>query len=87
MHCRLYTEKGFESLYDVTPPEIVRCDLASVVLQLKALGIDNIMTFDFMDKYVNNRECSVHRLRNAVCFADERVPPYSGHSIDARAKP
>jgi HrpA-like RNA helicase len=50
--CRLYTEDGFDSLVDVTPPEIVRCDLASVVLQLKAMGIHNVMGFDFMDKCV-----------------------------------
>ena len=45
---RLYTEEGFDSLEDTTPPEIVRCDLASAVLQLKAMGIKDVLGFDFM---------------------------------------
>jgi HrpA-like RNA helicase len=39
---RLYTEAEYEKLKNFTPPEIQRCDLASVIIQLKALGIDNI---------------------------------------------
>jgi HrpA-like RNA helicase len=31
-----------------TPPEIQRSNLAFVVLQLKAMGIDDILHFDFM---------------------------------------
>jgi HrpA-like RNA helicase len=31
-------------------PEIKRCNLAGVVLQLKALGIEDVGRFDFMDK-------------------------------------
>lgn len=30
-------------------PELVRCDLTATVLQLKALGIDNILAFDWID--------------------------------------
>jgi ATP-dependent RNA helicase DHX8/PRP22 len=47
---RLYTVQAFEKLEDTTVPEIKRCNLASVVLQLKALGIDDVLGFDFMDK-------------------------------------
>ncbi|KAI5080413.1 hypothetical protein GOP47_0003596 [Adiantum capillus-veneris] len=47
---RLYTEDTFYKLEDASIPEIKRCNLASVVLQLKALGIDDILGFDFMDK-------------------------------------
>eukprot|EP00897_Mesotaenium_endlicherianum_P007228 jgi/Mesen1/6533/ME000333S05841 len=47
---RLYTEGGFDALADATVPEIRRCNLASVVLQLTALGIRDIPAFDFMDK-------------------------------------
>jgi pre-mRNA-splicing factor ATP-dependent RNA helicase DHX15/PRP43 len=32
-----------------TYPEILRSNLASVVLQLKKLGIDDLVHFDFMD--------------------------------------
>lgn len=45
---RLYTEQTFEHLPEVTVPEIQRSNLAPVVLQLKALGIDNIVRFDFL---------------------------------------
>ena len=49
-HCyRLYTEEQFDKLREMTVPEIQRCNLASVVLQLMALGISNVQNFDFMD--------------------------------------
>ncbi|XP_078157704.1 RNA helicase family protein [Carex rostrata] len=47
---RLYTESEFRKLTDSTVPEIKRCNLSNVVLQLKALGIDDIIGFDFMEK-------------------------------------
>lgn len=31
-----------------TPPELVRSDVSMYLLQLKALGIDNLAKFDFM---------------------------------------
>lgn len=45
---RLYTEANFEALEAATVPEIQRSNLAPVILQLKALGIDNIVRFDFI---------------------------------------
>lgn len=45
---RLYTEQAYESLPEATVPEIQRSNLAPVVMQLKALGIDNIARFDFL---------------------------------------
>ncbi|EEQ86876.1 hypothetical protein RJZ56_002484 [Blastomyces dermatitidis] len=45
---RLYTEQSYQSLPDVTVPEIQRSNLAPVILQLKALGIDNIVRFGFL---------------------------------------
>ncbi|CAK3892732.1 ATP-dependent RNA helicase DHX35 [Lecanosticta acicola] len=45
---RLYTEADFHSLSDATVPEIQRSNLAPTILQLKALGIDNIARFDFI---------------------------------------
>lgn len=44
---RMYTEKDFHSLPDQTPPEMRRTDLSSTILQLKALGIDNVIRFNF----------------------------------------
>jgi ATP-dependent RNA helicase DDX35 len=45
---RLYTESNFQALDNATVPEIQRSNLAPVILQLKALGIDNIVRFDFI---------------------------------------
>lgn len=45
---RLCTEDAFQALPDSSVPEMQRCELASTVLQLKALGIDNIMKFDWL---------------------------------------
>lgn len=45
---RLYPKHDFEALAEATIPEIQRSDLAPTILQLKALGIDNILRFDFL---------------------------------------
>ncbi|KAJ2356935.1 ATP-dependent RNA helicase [Coemansia erecta] len=47
---RLYTETDFVQLPEDSVPEIKRCQLSMVVLQLKASGVDNVMKFDFMDR-------------------------------------
>lgn len=44
---RLYTEKDGSLLKENTPPEMQRSELSSAVLQLKALGIDNVLRFSF----------------------------------------
>ncbi|KAF2687908.1 P-loop containing nucleoside triphosphate hydrolase protein [Lentithecium fluviatile CBS 122367] len=47
---RLYTKHAYYSeLPESTPPEIQRANLSSVVLQLKSLGINNLIDFDFPD--------------------------------------
>lgn len=47
---RLYTEAAFKKeLIEQTYPEILRSNLASTVLELKKLGIDDLVHFDFMD--------------------------------------
>lgn len=45
---RLYTEAAYHNLPETTVPEIQRGNLAPVILQLKALGIDNVLRFDFL---------------------------------------
>ncbi|GAA6067307.1 ATP-dependent RNA helicase DHX33 isoform X1, partial [Tachysurus ichikawai] len=47
---RLYTEDEFDNLVNMTVPEIQRCNLAGVILQLLALGIPDVLKFDFMSK-------------------------------------
>jgi len=47
---RLYTEKAYKTeMQENTYPEILRSNLGTVVLQLKKLGIDDLVHFDFMD--------------------------------------
>ncbi|KAL6463820.1 hypothetical protein MHYP_G00282110 [Metynnis hypsauchen] len=47
---RLYTEEEFDNLVNMTVPEIQRCNLAGVILQLLALGVPDVLNFDFMSK-------------------------------------
>jgi pre-mRNA-splicing factor ATP-dependent RNA helicase DHX15/PRP43 len=47
---RLYTEAAFKKeLIEQTYPEILRSNLSSTVLELKKLGIDDLVHFDLMD--------------------------------------
>jgi pre-mRNA-splicing factor ATP-dependent RNA helicase DHX15/PRP43 len=47
---RLYTEGAFKKeLIETTYPEILRSNLASTVLDLKKLGIEDLVHFDLMD--------------------------------------
>ena len=45
---RLYTEEDFCKLATNTVPEMQRTSMAGVILQLKAMGIDNVLRFDFL---------------------------------------
>ncbi|KAI0648202.1 P-loop containing nucleoside triphosphate hydrolase protein [Trametes meyenii] len=45
---RLYTRQAFEQLPPMTPPEITRTDLTTPILQLKSLGIDDLMKFEWV---------------------------------------
>ncbi|WP_040976334.1 ATP-dependent RNA helicase HrpA [Necropsobacter massiliensis] len=46
---RLYTEEDFNNRPPFTDPEILRTNLASVILQMTALGLDEIEAFPFVD--------------------------------------
>ncbi|SFK36652.1 ATP-dependent RNA helicase HrpA [Geodermatophilus ruber] len=46
---RLYTEEDFESRPEYTDPEILRTSLASVLLQMAALGLGEVTDFPFID--------------------------------------
>eukprot|EP00049_Salpingoeca_infusionum_P022932 m.9592 g.9592 ORF g.9592 m.9592 type:complete len:1278 (+) comp5472_c0_seq1:307-4140(+) len=47
---RLYTERAFrEEMLESAVPEIQRTNLANTVLSLKAMGINDLLSFDFMD--------------------------------------
>ncbi|CDW77464.1 probable atp-dependent rna helicase dhx35 isoform 1 [Stylonychia lemnae] len=47
---RLFTEESFKELEPNTIPEIMRCNLSGVILNLKAIGIKDVSKIDFIDK-------------------------------------
>jgi ATP-dependent RNA helicase DHX8/PRP22 len=48
---RLYTEQFFDNqMSKVQTPEILRVNLASTILTLKSMGIEDVVEFDFMEK-------------------------------------
>jgi ATP-dependent helicase HrpA len=46
---RLYTEADFQSRPEFTEPEILRTNLASVILQMTSLGLGDIAAFPFVE--------------------------------------
>ena len=46
---RLYSEKDFAGRPEFTEPEILRTNLASVILQMKALGLGDLERFPFVE--------------------------------------
>lgn len=47
---RLYAEDAYKILEENTVPEILRCNLSGVILNLKAIGIKDVSKIDFIDK-------------------------------------
>ncbi|CAF1087174.1 unnamed protein product [Adineta ricciae] len=69
---RLYTEKAYKSeMHENTYPEILRSNLGSVVLQLKKLGIDDLVHFDFMDPPAPETLMRALELLNYVSAIDD----------------
>ncbi|MFI6072482.1 ATP-dependent RNA helicase HrpA [Actinoplanes sp. NPDC051343] len=46
---RLYSEENFEARPEFTEPEILRTNLASVILQMTSLGLGDLARFPFID--------------------------------------
>jgi len=69
---RLYTENEFKNLANNTIPEIQRSSLTPVILQLKALGIDNILRFDFMSPPPSNNMIRSLELLYALGALDDQ---------------
>ncbi|SOV77285.1 pre-mRNA-splicing factor ATP-dependent RNA helicase PRP22, putative [Plasmodium sp. gorilla clade G3] len=60
---RLYTEEAYKNeMAEMSVPEIQRINLGSIVLLLKALGINDFLHFDFMDS--PSVETLIHSLEN-----------------------
>lgn len=47
---RLYSSECFSNMVDVTVPEIRRMNLSNTILYLKAIGVVDVLSFDFMDR-------------------------------------
>ena len=45
---RLYSEDSYDKLQVSSVPEMQRSHLSPLVLQLKALGVDNVLRFQFL---------------------------------------
>jgi ATP-dependent helicase HrpA len=63
---RLYTEDDFESRPEFTDPEILRTNLASVILQMINIGLGDIAAFPFLDppdkRSINDGVVLLHEL-------------------------
>lgn len=70
---RLYTEEAFQKeLIEQLYPEILRSNLASTVLELKKLGVDDLVHFDFMDPPAPETMMrALEELNYLQCLSDE----------------
>ncbi|HEX3617975.1 MAG TPA: ATP-dependent RNA helicase HrpA [Solirubrobacteraceae bacterium] len=64
---RLYSEEGFDARPEFTDPEVLRTNLASVILQMAALGLGDIEAFPFLEppdrRQVRDGVALLHELR------------------------
>lgn len=47
---RVYHKGGYDKMTERLPPQIMRVDLSNVVLKLKGLGIQDILTFELLER-------------------------------------
>ena len=64
---RLYAEEDFDARPEFTDPEVLRTNLASVILQMAALGLGDIEAFPFLEppdrRQVRDGVALLHELR------------------------
>ncbi len=74
---RLYSEETFEARPEYTEPEILRTNLASVILQMKILGFGEIEEFPFVDPPDNRLIRDGYRILSEIGAIgdDRRVTP------------
>lgn len=69
---RLLTEQEYEQLNEFSVPEILRVNLANVLMQLIAIGISDVLTFDFMDRpKLTNFETALDELKSLGAVQEE----------------
>jgi ATP-dependent RNA helicase DHX8/PRP22 len=82
---RVYTEADYSELVPTTTPEIIRADLATVMLQLLSMGVENPLEFDFLDtprKESTVRDAQPHSLTACLML---RVVSLPSAAISERA--
>ncbi len=69
---RLYSEDNFDSRRGFTEPEILRTNLAAVILQMKALGFGEIEAFPFVEPPDTRLISDGYRLLGELMAVDDR---------------
>jgi ATP-dependent helicase HrpA len=73
---RLYSEENFEGRPEFTEPEILRTNLASVILQMTSLGLGDLAKFPFIDPPdPRNINDGVKLLEELGALDDRRLTP------------
>jgi ATP-dependent RNA helicase DHX8/PRP22 len=82
---RLYTEAAYQSeMLPTTIPEIQRQNLATVILMLKAMGINDLLHFDFMDPPpINTMLTALEELYALSALDDEGLLTRLGRKMSA----
>ena len=71
---RLYSQADFESRSEFTEPEILRTNLASVILQMAAIGLGDVPKFPFIDPPdARNIADGLTLLTELNAFSDGRI--------------
>ena len=80
---RLYSEDDFSSRPEFTDPEILRTNLAAVILQMAAIGLGDIASFPFIDPP------DARNIRDGIDLLEElgAIQPGSGRSGEPRLTP
>ena len=79
----LYTERAYrDEMLSTAVPEIQRTNLASTVLSLKAMGINDLLSFDFMDPPTTETMVSaMEQLHNLSALDDEGLLTRLGRRV------
>ncbi|KAK4151187.1 P-loop containing nucleoside triphosphate hydrolase protein [Chaetomidium leptoderma] len=79
---RLYTEETYETLEKTDLPELLRTDILSAILTMKARGIDDVLSFPFMDPpEVESVEKALFHLHVLGAIADDGAITETGRKM------
>ena len=79
---RLYSQEDFEARPEFTDPEILRTNLASVILQMTSLGLGDIARFPFLDPPDSRQITDGVRLLEEL----QAIDPGSDRATDPRTR-